>query len=189
MIHESVLLIGDLGFTTSFISVFLLGETAIITLLTTYKQNSLGLETVILICTLATLAADIFWFAVGRYFPSHNIPDCIKKRIFLPINSFFTKLTNERIFTTLLLLKFLIGFRIALMLHLSRQPISWTKLIVYDIFGTIVYISTITTISIGLNTFFDLTLSTAHTLGGIMTGLIIILLLSKLIYHKISVSD
>ncbi|MCA9360621.1 hypothetical protein KC730_01880, partial [Candidatus Kaiserbacteria bacterium] len=101
-----------------------------------------------------------------------------------PVNSFLEKIIGGRFFSSLLLLKFLIGIRLILILHLARYPISWVRFILYDILGTLIYILILASISVYLSKFITSAIPAFHSLTTTLSGVLLIIILSA-IAHQI----
>jgi membrane protein DedA with SNARE-associated domain len=132
--------IGQVGLIALVLTVFLLGETAILIAVLLTQQGILRWEEVLIAATIGTLAADIFWFTIGRYHPSSLVPKTMRKYIVKRTSTALTRIIGTRLFLAMLLLRFFIGTRLIIILYVSRYRISWVRFLLYDLVGTFIYI-------------------------------------------------
>ncbi len=123
-----------------FIAVLSVGEVAILTAFILAGQGMFSPLSVVMISGAATLVADLFWFTAGRYFPQRIVPGILHRAMLGPLSEFIGTITRDKIFLSILFLKFFIGTRIAVILYLSRQTLSLVRFTIYDIFGVFFYI-------------------------------------------------
>ncbi len=123
-----------------FIAVLCVGEIAILTAFVLAGQGIFSPISVILISSLATLIADIFWFGIGRFFPQRIVPGIFHRAMLGPLSDFIGFVTRDKIFLSIFFLKFFLGTRIAVILYLSRRELSTIRFILYDIVGVVFYI-------------------------------------------------
>lgn len=145
--------LSDFDFVNAFTAVFFLGESALIALVIAARQGLLELPIVVIAAIFATFMADLFWLLVGRYTPQDKLPQKLKKKVLGPINTLLAKLVDKNLFLTLVCLKFLITIRLPLLLHLSKYKVSWFRLLTYNLFGTLFFVTTLTFVAIRLETF------------------------------------
>ncbi len=172
--------LGVYGSWTIFGVVFLFGETAIFILLLLSQQNILSLEEVCIFATLGTLCADIFWFIVGRYFPQQIIPTSFKKVILYPVHSFLKSVSKDRIFLSIFFLKFLIGARLAIILHFARESITFTRFLIYDALGTVMYVLLLAALGVGFGHLINTALTSYHVVTSFTIGFLVIFFISRM---------
>lgn len=163
-----------------FFSVFFFGEVATISTLTLAQQHILDIREVLFYATCATVCADLFWFLTARYAPMRYIPSFLKQKICTPFTEFFTRLTKGHIFLPIIFLKFFIGFRLAIIVFIAHQHISLKKFLIYDIFGTIIYLSILATLCILFGTFMETFVHTHHLGISIFASMILLMFFSFL---------
>lgn len=164
-----------------FFAVFLLGESAVIAVVVAARQGFMDLNTVLIIAIIGTFLADVFWLLVGRYTPQHMLPKKLKQNVLAPINILLAKLVDKNLFLTFVFLKFLITIRLPLLLHLSRYKISWLRLLTYDFIGTLIFISTITLISIKFENFIAENLHASSIITYVLAGVVLLFIISRLL--------
>lgn len=161
-------------------AVFLLGEAAIIVAIILTKQSVLDFNQVILAATIGTLAADFFWFTMGRYFPRRYIPAALRERLLSPTNELITRLVRGHRFLPLLLLRFFIGTRLVFILYLARNQIHWVRFLLYDLIGTVVYLTIIVLIGIQLGDTVAEVAPKFQLITSVLSGLLLFMLLSMI---------
>lgn len=166
--------IGTYGGVAVFLVVLFFGETAIFISLLLSQQGVLSLSQVFIYATLGGLTADIFWFIVGRYFPKRMVPRFMNNMVLGPVNSFLESVTKDRIFLSILFLKFFIGARLAIILFMSRQKMTFFKFLIYDVVGTILYMIIFTGIGILFGHFIQNAVPSLHVLTSIASGFLLI---------------
>ncbi|MCA9358985.1 VTT domain-containing protein [Candidatus Kaiserbacteria bacterium] len=171
------------GIVVQSIAVFLFGEAAVIISLLLTQQGLVGLKEIFIASMIGSLAADIFWFFIGRYYPQQTIPESLKRKLLHPVNDVFTNFINNRIFLSLIFLKFFFGVRLIIILYFARHSISWGKFLVYNFFGTLIYMFVLTVLCVFLGKFINNFLPTFHALTSVLSGILIIVLLSMLTKH------
>ena len=135
---------------------------------------------VFVFATLGTLAADTFWFIVGRFFPKKMIPSFVKRTVFDSAYSFFKTCTKDRFFLSLLFLKFFIGVRLAIILYTAQQKISFPRFVIYDILGTIIYMVLITGLSFGFGKAIQKVLPSYHITVSVLVGVLLVFFVSHM---------
>ena len=158
--------------------VFLLGEAVIIIALLLTQQGVLSVEGVLIAATIGTLLADVFWFTIGRYYPAKAVPPVLRQKLVQPTDALFEKLIHGRLFLSLLLLRFFIGTRLMIILHVSRGRISWLRFLLYDFLGTVIYILVLAIIGIHLGRTIHNALPAFQMLTSVLSGLLIIIIIS-----------
>lgn len=167
----------DFGFSALVIGVFLLGETIIITALILTQQGVLTLGDVIVAAAIGTLLADLWWFIIGRYHPQNIVPERIRRSVLGPTNDTLTSLIRGRYFLALLCLRFFIGTRLMIILYLSRQPISGIRFLLYDLFGTILYLAIFAGIGLLLGQAVAEVFPAYKLTSGIVAGILVVTLI------------
>jgi membrane protein DedA with SNARE-associated domain len=173
--------LGQYGAPAIFFSVLFMGETAVLISLLLTQQGVLQLTDVLFFSTIATLSADMFWFLVGRYFPKNIIPVKIDNNIFKPTISFLEGITKNRIFLSILFLKFFIGTRLIFLLFLGRQPISLIRFFLYNVIGTLVYMMVLTIIGVGFGHLINDIFPAYRIVTSIIVGVLFVVLVSRII--------
>ena len=167
--------LGLFGFS---VCVFLFGEIMIIFGLPFLLHINFSLPEIIVAAIFGTIAADIFWFSLSRYFPQRTLPGWIQVKLLSPVDSALKHLIKDRIFLSLIFLKFLIGIRLISIIFIARQKITFAKFLLFDLFGTSIYIFLLTALIIFLNKITTLALPAFQALSNILSGLIILLIAS-----------
>ncbi len=168
--------VSEYAFFTVFVAVLCFGEAAILIALLLSQQGIFELEGVIIAATLGAITADLFWFSVGRFFPQRLLPNAFRRIITRPIGGAFSRVIKDKIFISIFFLKFFMWVRLAIIVYLAQQPLSFVRFILYDILGTLMYIATLTAIAV----MFGSVIVTFSIVSTVLTGLIIIFLLSYL---------
>lgn len=179
-------LIGSLGMYgpwAIFVSTLFFGETAIFIALMLSQQGVLDIKDVFIFATLGTLCADIFWFLVGRFFPQRIVPKTMSRLVFAPVHSFFESITRDKIFLSIIFLKFFVGVRLAIILYLARLDMSFMRFLVYDTFGTLIYMVLLSLIGIGFGHIIQQTVPSYHVLVSVITAIFLIFFLSHVARH------
>lgn len=124
----------------TFVGTLIAGENAIlIALVFASGQPMLIYSGVLLTAYVATLLADLFWYSIGRYglgsisrkASADDIPASALKRLF-----------DEHLFISLLLIKFLVGLRVALTFYLSmKKQLTPVRYLFLDSLGIFVFLA------------------------------------------------
>jgi membrane protein DedA with SNARE-associated domain len=123
----------------TFIGALVAGENAIlVALIFATKQSSGMILGVLVTAYVATLIADICWYVLGKYGfasmnrkqASHEIPESMIKKLF-----------DKHIFSSLLLIKFLVGLRVVLTLYLAtKKELTFWRYLWFDSLGIILFL-------------------------------------------------
>lgn len=175
-----VVSLGVYGPWAIFISVFLFGEAAIFVSLLLSQQGLISLTLVFIYAVIGTLSADVFWFFVGRYFPKQMIPDFMKRTVLDSAYSFFKSLTKDKFFLSLLFLKFFVGIRLAIILYIARQKITFVRFFIYDALGTVIYMFLVTILTLGFGKAIEKVVPSYHVSVSIIVGLLLVYFISHL---------
>lgn len=181
--------LGAYGAPVIFLSVVFFGETAIFISLLLALQGVLSLPVVFLCGALGTLCADIFWFVVGRFFPQRAISGTLKRIVLDPVHSFLERITKDRIFLSILFLKFFIGARLAIILYLARKPITFVRFLLYDTLGTLIYMILLTALATILGHFIKTVVPSFHIITSIATGFLLIFFISHTVRNMYAKSS
>lgn len=127
-----------------FTSIFFAGETAVLASISMARANEIALLAVFFLAVCAFLVADIFWFVVCRYIPTTYIPSALQDKVFSRTGKILHSLTDKELLLFLTSFKFFIGFRLATIVCLARTKISFFRFLLYDIIGTLFYLSVLT---------------------------------------------
>jgi membrane protein DedA with SNARE-associated domain len=171
-------IITDYGFVAVLVSVFFLGEYAIIIAFILVQQGHLPFSDAVTASTIATLSADTFWFSVGRYFPVTYVPSKLQHYLLIPTNDFITRLIKNNFFVPIVLLRFFIGTRLVMILYLSRAAISWKRFLFYDLIGTVIYLLFFALLGIFLGELTEAFLPEFKLVGSILSGVLVIMIIS-----------
>jgi membrane-associated protein len=187
-IDTLISLLQGFGGLTIFFGVFLFGEVVIFFSILFTQQSSLELWVVFMASVLGLLTADTLWFLIGRYFSPKLVPNFIRHKLLYPVSIFLDTYTKDKIFLSLLFFKFFIGTRLAFVLYLSRQPeVSFIKFIIYDLVGTVIYITFLSGIGVFLGGFINDVFSVYKTIISIFSSIFLLIILSfvfKKLYYK-----
>lgn len=123
-----------------FVAVFLSGEAAVLASFMLAEQGSLTVRAVFIMATLATVVADMFWFCVGRYFPTSLIPKKLKRSSTSSTAKFLDNVLGKNLFLTVLGMKFVVGMRTVVILYCARKPITVVRFVIYDIVGAALFV-------------------------------------------------
>ena len=124
-----------------FLAVFFTGETAVLASFVLVEQGKLSFGLVWVVALLATLCADMFWFMMGRFFPTPRITNRVSSKMFTAVQKFLDKVIQKRFFIMILCMKFFIGTRLLAILYCARSSISTTRFVVYNSISTGIYIA------------------------------------------------
>ncbi len=124
-----------------FLAVFFTGETAVLASFVLVEQGKLSFGLVWVVALLATLCADMFWFMMGRFFPTPRITNRVSNKMFTAVQQFLDKVIQKRFFIMILCMKFFIGTRLLVILYCARSSISTTRFVVYNSISTGIYIA------------------------------------------------
>ena len=168
--------VGEFAFITIFIAVLCFGEGAILIGLLLSQQGVFQLEGVIVAATLGAITADLFWFLMGRYYPERLIPNAFRRIIARPIGDALARVIKNKIFLAIFFLKFFMWVRLAIIVYLAQQPLTFIRFFLYDILGTLLYITVLT----GIAVVFGSLIGTFSILTTILSGFALIVILSYL---------
>lgn len=160
------------------VGVFLLGEVVIVTALILSQQGTFALSNVIIAATIGSLLADLFWFTVGRHFPTKLMPSFLQDYFLAPANQALDSIIRNHYFIALLFFSFFIGTRLIVLLYLSRKPLSWPRFILYDAIGTFFYLIVFSLIGIALGQAIHELLPAYKLVSSILVGLLLIIIIS-----------
>jgi membrane protein DedA with SNARE-associated domain len=175
-VHGAFLLasVGKYAFITIFIAVLCFGEGAILIALLLSQQGVFQLEGAIVASVLGYIMADLFWFLVGRYFPARLIPHSFRRIIARPLSEALARVIKDKIFIAVFFLKFFMWVRLAIIVYLAQQPLSFIRFLAYDIIGTIIYVAILT----GIAVMFGSLIGTFSIITTILSGFFLIIILS-----------
>lgn len=168
------------GILAIIVSVFLFGEYAVVAAVMLTKEDLFSIEAVVLASTIGTLLADCFWFGMGKYFPQRAIPLSLQKKLFIPASRSLHRLIRGRNTLVLFLLRFLIGARLIIILHLART-ITWNRFFISNAIGTIFYLLILTIVGLQLADFTAVLTPAYKTITSILSGILLLFLLSKIV--------
>ena len=134
------------GIAAIFISTVFFGEIAILVGFILSGQAIFLFETVFIFSVLGTISADLFWYMVGRFFPKKFLTKGIHLKILHPLSSLLGYLTKDRLFLSLLFVKFLIGTRLVTIIYLARQKVPFHLFVIFDVLGTILFVAVLSII-------------------------------------------
>lgn len=172
-------------------TVFFLGEYAIVAAVMVSQQGLLDLPEVIIASLIGTLCADLFWFGVGRHFPAKTIPAGIRKRLFSPVDQALSSLIRGRKTTivALFLLRFLMGARLLIILHLARSHLTWLQFFLNNLIGTIFYLIILTAVGIQLAQAADLVSPAYRIITSVLSGVFLLFILSKIVQKGLAMTE
>ncbi len=162
------------------VAVFLFGETAIVLGLLLLRQSEHPVLNILSMAAVGTMMADLFWFLVGRYFPRNAVPSKIRSKIFTPAYNTLATIIENRIFWSLVFLKFFVGVRLISVLYISKRPITFIQFVFYDLLGTILYLLALTLILFQLGQTVEAVVPAFHTLSSVLLGLLLLMVASIL---------
>lgn len=128
----------------------LFGESIILTASVLSAQGLWSPFLVFLLAFLGTIISDGMWFFFGNRFMVWRMKRKKQKKEETNMLSFVEKISHQKPFYVLLFIKFLYGTRILTILYLAHRKISFTKFLLFDALGTIIWL--IVLIPIGLLT-------------------------------------
>jgi len=170
------------GIPAIFISTFFFGEIAILVGFILAGQTVFLFETVFIFSVLATICADLFWFLIGTFFPKRLLKGRFRSNIFNPISALLGFLTKDRLFMSLLFVKFLIGTRLITIIYLARQKVPFHLFVIFDVIGTMIFVTVISIIGWSMGKGLHNLLPAYHFITSLV--LIVILSLSLLYIYK-----
>ncbi|MBP5993379.1 MAG: hypothetical protein KA731_00565 [Candidatus Moranbacteria bacterium] len=168
----------------TFVGTLIAGENAIlVALVFASGQPSLVYGGVLATAYIATLSADLFWYAVGRYGLASisrkasvdDIPASALKRLF-----------DEHLFVSLLLIKFLVGLRVALTFYLSmKKQLTPGRYFLLDSLGIFVFLAVLASVAWWVNTGTSDAFETYQTIVRLMTVLAAMMIATHLTTYAI----
>jgi len=149
---------------TVFLGVFLTGETAVLISFMLSGAGIIPYPTVLLLCILATLAADLFWFLFGSIIAKKSKVQVVEAKLAKPIETFLDKKFAGKVFLPLLLFKFFIGTRLLVILYLARKKVSFIRFFIYDLLSVFIYLLALSFVASQL-TWLAASLAPSHALS------------------------
>ncbi|MEZ4195398.1 MAG: hypothetical protein R3B53_03360 [Candidatus Paceibacterota bacterium] len=177
----------DYALIAVFVSVFFLGEVAIFVSLVLAQQGVFSLEFVFVSSLLATISADTSWFLISRFFPQRLIPRAFRQVTPPPTITPYLHIIRDKAFLSILFLKFFIGTRLAIIVYLAQQSISFFRFFIYNFIGAFIYVLVITSIAVLFSEFISKAFATYRLVTSLILGFVLVYLLSlmaKRLYAK-----
>lgn len=130
------------GLITIILSVFFLGELAVIATFALSANGFIAPHLAMLYTFLGTILIDIFWFYVAEYVLRKKFEEKLRKKSSDKNFAFLTSLIDKHFFVILLFIKFLMGMRLILTLYIVlKTRIPFYKKIVLDSIGAVLFIA------------------------------------------------
>lgn len=168
----------------TFVGTLIAGENAIlVALVFASGQPTLIYGGVLLTSYVATLLADMFWYAVGRYgissisrkVSSEDIPASALKRLF-----------DEHLFISILLIKFLVGLRVALTFYLAmKERLTPGRYLLLDSIGIFVFLAVLSGVAWLVNAGTGDAFETYQTIIRLVTALAVMMIATHLTTYVI----
>lgn len=124
----------------TFFGTFFTGENAIVTAFIISKNQFSSYFGIAVVAYAATMAADVFWYLVGRYgFIRLRKQETEQEQVF---ESMFQRWFHKHLIFSLLIIKFLVGFRLVLTVYLAKkQELTLKRYLLFNSFGIILFIA------------------------------------------------
>jgi len=130
-----------LTFFSTFISIVVLGDAAIISLIYLSFIGKIGFSFVVAMSLFATIANDVFWYYIGFFFPSSKIVSLFSlKKFEKKYLSLFEKLDQESL-RILFYSKFIHGVRLPVRIYYGVRKMSLLNFIWVNILNTLLYLA------------------------------------------------
>lgn len=161
-----------------FVGTFLTGEIAILTSFIMSAQGWFASPYVFICAVLGTLAADFFWFSIGRLFPA-RIQRLALFKVLSESSIFKLQMRIQNYALILLIMKYLYGLRWITIVYLSAlNKVSVREFVVYDLLGTIIFVLSLAALGIPAGNGLYNVIPAYHSAVSIVSAIVFALLIS-----------
>lgn len=125
-----------------FLGAVLLGEIAVLAAVIFSTQGFLSPLVVFVLSISGIIVADLLWYGVGAYSASpKNSLHLHDKSIIAQVSDFWGRTVGEHLYVSLLVVKFLYGFRIATIIFLGLRRLSLALFLPFELLGVTIFVS------------------------------------------------
>jgi len=186
MIQVLEILLSDYGAVTVAISVFFLGENAALAIFALAGLGLIDPVTAFMWAFVGSLLSDVFWFFIAEFVLRKHYEKRVKEAKQEESSKFLMRLIDKHFFWMLIFIKFLAGIRLILTIYIVlKNKIPFWKKILLDSIGTLLFMGALFPLGWYLGKGNSQSLSIEQGLGRIITGIVLIIIVSHLIIKLI----